>query len=137
MVGKNFNVLDVGSWRFQFEDSAFEVLKGKADKGAYTAYVLEYIKDVSSNPADKGSVVAHEVLVKHGRYTVNKPDANGSSHTGITNDDCVALFLVEKKTAYKIAIAVLQEHQRRDDNSFVAHILYGLRMSMLSEFHKE
>lgn len=137
MVGKNFNVLDVGSWRFQFEDSAFEVLKGKADKGAYTAYVLEYIKGVSSNPVGKGSVVAHEVLVKHGRYTVNKPDTNGSSHTGIINDDCVALSLVEKKTAYKIVTAVLQEHQRRDDNNLVAHILYELRMSMLSEFHKE
>lgn len=137
MVGKNFNVLDVKSWRFQFEDSAFEVLKGKADKGAYIAYVLEYIRGVSSNPADRGSVVAHEVYVKRGKYTVGKPDANGSSHAGITNGDCVALSLVEKRTAYKIATAVLQEHQRRDDNNLVAHILYELRMGMISEFHKE
>lgn len=137
MVGKNFNVLDAKSWRFQFEDSAFEVLKGKAEKGAYTAYVLEYIGGVSSNPLQTGSVVAHEVHVKRGKYIVNEPDANGSSHMGITNDDCVALSLVEKRIAYKIVTAVLQAHQWRDDNSLVAHILYELRMGMISEFHEE
>ena len=68
---------------------------------------------------------------------MNKPDANGSSHMGTSNEDCISLSLMEKNTAYKIITAVLQEHQRRDDNSLVAHILYELRMDMVSEFHKE
>lgn len=137
MVSKNFNALDVKTWRFQFEDSAFEVLRGKFYRGAYTAYVLEYIKGVSSNPADRGSAVAHKVIVKRGKYMVNKPDANGSSHMGISNEDCISMSLAERGAAYKIATAVLQEHQRRDDNNLVAHILYELRMDMVSEFHKE
>lgn len=137
MVSKNFNALDVKTWRFQFEDSAFEVLRGRFFRGAYDAYVLEYIKGVSSNPADTGSAVAHKVLVKRGRYMVNKPDANGSSHMGISNEDCISMSLAERGNAYKIVNAVLQEHQRRDDNNLVAHILYELRMDMVSEFHKE
>lgn len=137
MVSKSFNALDVKTWRFQFEDSAFEVLRGKFYRGAYTAYVLEYIKGVSSNPADRGSAVAHKVIVKRGKYMVNKPDANGSSHMGISNEDCISLSLMERGAAYKIATEVLQEHQKRDDNNLVAHILYELRMDMVSEFHKE
>lgn len=137
MVAKSFNALDVKTWRFQYEDSAFEVLRGKFYRGAYTTYVLEYIRGVSSNPANTGSAVAHKVVVKRGKYMVNKPDANGSSHMGISNEDCISLSLMEKNTAYKIITAVLQEHQRRDDNSLVAHILYELRMGMVSEFHKE
>lgn len=137
MVAKSFNALDVKTWRFQYEDSAFEVLRGKFYRGAYTAFVLEYIKGVSSNPADRGSAVAHKVLVKRGKCTVHKPDANGSSHMGISNEDCISLSLMERGAAYKIATAVLQEHQRRDDNNLVAHILYELRMDMVSKFHKE
>lgn len=137
MVRGNFNALDVKSWRFQFEDSAFEVLRGKFFRGTYTTYVLEYIQGVSSNPAETGSAVAHQVLVKRRKYEVHKPDANGSSHMGISNEDCISLSLVEKNEAYKIITAVLQEHQRRDDNSLVAHILYELRMDMVSESHKE
>lgn len=137
MIRGNFNALDVKSWRFQYEDSAFEVLRGKFFRGTCTIYVLEYIKGVSSNPAETGSAVTHKVLVKRNKYDVHKPDANGSSHMGTSNEDCVSLSLVEKNEAYKIITAVLQEHQRRDDNNLVAHILYELRMDMVSETHKE
>lgn len=137
MVRGNFNALDVKSWRFQYEDSAFEVLRGEFFRGTCTTYVLEYIRGVSSNPAETGSAVTHKVLVKRSKYDVHKPDANGSSHMGTSNEDCVSLSLVEKNEAYKIITAVLQEHQRRDDNNLVAHILYELRMDMVSESHKE